>query len=108
MANKEIESLREAGQIGASLQAEIAVTAAPEDHALLASLGAELPFVFITSKAQLQPGSALGVQVRPSAHAKCERCWHYEPEVSPTQAICQRCASNISGESARQEQRAFV
>lgn len=108
VANKEIESLREAGQIGASLQAEIAVTAAPEDHALLASLGTELPFVFITSKAQLQPGSALGVQVRPSAHAKCERCWHYEPEVSPTQAICQRCAGNISGESARQEQRAFV
>ena len=108
VANKEIESLREAGQIGASLQAEIAVTAAPEDHALLASLGAELPFVFITSKAQLQPGSALGVQVRPSAQAKCERCWHYEPEVSPTQAICQRCAGNISGESARQEQRAFV
>ncbi len=108
VANKEIESLREAGQIGASLQAEIAVTAAPEDHALLASLGAELPLLFITSKAQLQPGSALGVQVRPSAHAKCERCWHYEPEVSPTQAICQRCAGNISGESARQEQRAFV
>ena len=49
VANKEIEALRSAGQVGASLQAEIDVQVGPEDHAALASLGADLKFVFINA-----------------------------------------------------------
>ena len=47
--NKDIEVLRAAGQVGSSLQATIELTVAADDHALLASLGPDLKFVFITS-----------------------------------------------------------
>jgi isoleucyl-tRNA synthetase len=100
LANKDIENLRTAGQVGASLQAEITLTAPPADHALLASLGADIKFVFITSKVTLQAGDALSVQVTASQAIKCERCWHYADDVGhnadhPT--ICGRCVSNLHG-----------
>ena len=48
--NKEIEALRAAGKVGSSLQAERgARPRRRDDHALLASLGDDLKFVFITS-----------------------------------------------------------
>jgi isoleucyl-tRNA synthetase len=100
LANKDIENLRVAGQVGASLQAEISLTAPAADHALLASLGADIKFVFITSKVTLQAGDALAVQVTASQATKCERCWHYADDVGhnadhPT--ICGRCVSNLHG-----------
>ncbi|MCK9490438.1 MAG: isoleucine--tRNA ligase, partial [Xanthomonadales bacterium] len=49
VANKAIEDLRAEGQVGASLQATLAITAGPEDAALLRSLGDDLRFVTITS-----------------------------------------------------------
>jgi isoleucyl-tRNA synthetase len=101
LANKDIENLRTAGQVGASLQAEITLTAPAADLALLQSLGADIKFVFITSKVTLQAGDALTVQVAASQATKCERCWHYADDVGehaehPT--ICGRCVSNLHGE----------
>ncbi|MFM8574857.1 MAG: isoleucine--tRNA ligase, partial [Limnohabitans sp.] len=98
--NKDIEAVRAAGQVGASLQAHITVTAPTEDHALLASLGNDLKFVFITSKVTLQAGAELAVQVAVSEAPKCERCWHYREDVGhdaqhPT--LCGRCTSNLYG-----------
>jgi isoleucyl-tRNA synthetase len=98
--NKDIETLRAAGQVGASLQANIVITAAPEDLALLASLGDDLKFVLIVSQVTLQAGSALHIQTQPATAAKCERCWHYREDVGsdaqhPT--ICGRCTSNLFG-----------
>ncbi|MEY3216471.1 MAG: Isoleucine--tRNA ligase, partial [Pseudomonadota bacterium] len=100
LVNKDIENLRTTGQVGASLQAEINLTAPAADHALLASLGADIKFVFITSKVTLQAGDALTVHVAPSPATKCERCWHYTDDVGhnadhPT--ICGRCVSNLHG-----------
>ncbi|MBS0303138.1 MAG: class I tRNA ligase family protein, partial [Proteobacteria bacterium] len=43
-ANKEIEAVREKGEVGSSLQAELQLTVPPEDQALLTSLGDELRF----------------------------------------------------------------
>jgi isoleucyl-tRNA synthetase len=100
LVNKDIENLRAAGQVGASLQAEITLTAPPADHALLASLGADIKFVFITSKVTLQAGDALAVQVAASQATKCERCWHYAEDVGQDAAhptICGRCVSNLHG-----------
>ena len=104
VVNKEIEAVRAAGGIGASLQADITLSAAPEDYALLASLGDDLKFVFIVSAIELVAGSALQVSVRTHSDAKCERCWHYRADVGhdaqhPT--LCGRCTSNLygSGES---------
>ncbi|MFT3812483.1 MAG: isoleucine--tRNA ligase [Acidovorax sp.] len=98
--NKEIEAVRAAGQVGSSLQANVTLTAAPEDHALLASLGDDLKFVFITSAIELVAGSALQISVRASSDTKCERCWHYRADVGHDAAhptLCGRCTSNLYG-----------
>ena len=98
--NKDIEALRATGQVGSSLQARVTLTAAPEDHALLASLGDDLKFVFITSTIELVAGNALQVSARASSDAKCERCWHYRDDVGHDAAhptLCARCTSNLFG-----------
>ena len=98
--NKAIEDVREAGSVGSSLQAEVTLSAPPETHALLASLGDDLKFVLITSKATLRQGQALTVAVTPSAYAKCERCWHWRADVGVDAAhptICGRCVANLHG-----------
>jgi len=99
-ANKEIEALRAAGQVGSSLQAELTISADIADHALLSSLGDDLKFVTITSKARLEVADALGISVTPSSATKCERCWHYRDDVGVDPAhptICGRCTSNLYG-----------
>ena len=105
-ALKEIETLREQGQVGASLQAELTVTAAADDMALLHSLGEDLKFIFITSRVTLAASEALAITVTPSSEQKCERCWHYRDDVGsnpehPT--ICGRCSSNLFGAGEQRE-----
>ncbi len=98
--NKEIESVRTTGVVGSSLQAVVAVAATEEDRALLASLGDELKFVFITSAATVSAASATTIAVLPSTSPKCARCWHYRGDVGADPAhpaICGRCASNLFG-----------
>ncbi len=100
LVNKEIEGVRAAGQVGASLQACVELTAPPEDHALLASLGEDLKFVFITSTIKLIAGSAMSISVTASSDQKCERCWHYRADVGQDAAhptLCGRCTSNLYG-----------
>jgi isoleucyl-tRNA synthetase len=100
VVNKDIEAVRAEGKVGASLQANITVTAHAEDHALLASLGDDLKFVFITSKVTLLDGDALSVQVSVSEATKCDRCWHYADDVGHDAAhptLCGRCTSNLYG-----------
>jgi isoleucyl-tRNA synthetase len=99
-ANKEIEAVRANGAVGSSLQANLAVSAPAADHALLASLGDDLKFVFITSAIALAAGESLAVQATPSADTKCERCWHWRPDVGADPAhpaICGRCVTNLYG-----------
>jgi isoleucyl-tRNA synthetase len=98
--NKDIEALRADGQVGSSLQANVALQVNAADHALLASLGEDLKFVFITSVLELGEGQALQASVKPSTAAKCERCWHYRDDVGADPAhptICGRCTSNLHG-----------
>ncbi|MBN8488167.1 MAG: isoleucine--tRNA ligase [Burkholderiales bacterium] len=99
-AIKEIEALRAAGQVGASLQATLRITAGADDAALLRSLGEDLKFVTITSAVTVVDGDELQVTVTPSAAAKCERCWHYRDDVGADAAhatLCGRCVSNLHG-----------
>ena len=98
--NKEIEAVRTAGAVGASLQATVAVGAPADDLALLQSLGEDLKFVFITSAAAAAAADALTVAVTPSSATKCERCWHYRDDVGSDAAhptLCGRCTSNLYG-----------
>lgn len=102
LVNKKLEDQRAAGAIGSALQAEVDVYAVKETFELLSRLDDDLRFVFITSRAtvHLREGGGLGVEVTPSTHEKCERCWHYREDVGsdanhPT--LCGRCVSNLFG-----------
>ena len=105
-ANKEIEAVREQGQVGSSLQANLTITAPADDLAALQSLGEDLKFIFITSQVTLQAGDVLAISVTPSSAQKCERCWHYRDDVGvnpghPT--LCGRCDSNLHGDGEARE-----
>ncbi len=98
--NKDIEVLRAAGQVGASLQAQVTLTLEHADFALLQSLGADLKFVFITSAVTLVQGDAMAITAAATTATKCERCWHYTDDVGADAAhpgICGRCVSNLFG-----------
>ena len=100
VVNKDIENLRTEGQVGSSLQANVALTVGPDDHALLSSLGGDLKFVFITSAIYLIAGESLSSGAMATKAIKCERCWHYQDDVGsdathPT--LCGRCTSNLFG-----------
>ncbi len=101
-----LEPMRAARVIGSSLDAEIElrVPAASGDAALLARLGDELRFLFITSTAtfSLIAGDAATVDVvaLASASPKCIRCWHHRPDVgmhAEHPQICGRCVDNVEG-----------
>ncbi|MEN3112637.1 isoleucine--tRNA ligase [Uliginosibacterium paludis] len=100
---KEIEAVRTAGQVGASLQAEITVHAAGEKFAALAALGDDLRFVFITSSASVAEVASEAdekIIVTPSSHQKCGRCWHYRADVGRNPEhpeLCGRCDDNLHG-----------
>jgi isoleucyl-tRNA synthetase len=109
---REIEKARVAGALGASLEAEVDLFADAELRGQLARLGDELRFVLITSGARLQdlalnPSAGvetaikgLRVQVNPSAHAKCGRCWHRRADVGTDARhpqLCGRCVANVDG-----------
>ena len=106
--NKDIEALRSAGKVGASLQAQVDLRVTADDHALLKSLGDDLRFVFITSAVSLRQGTEMQIDTQASSAVKCERCWHYRDDVGQDAAhptLCGRCTSNLYGEG---EQRAVA
>ena len=100
VVNKEIEALRADGKVGSSLQANVTLTVNAQDRALLQSLGADLKFAFITSAIYLVAGDAVSARPEASKDSKCERCWHYVPDVGSDAAhpgLCGRCVSNLQG-----------
>jgi isoleucyl-tRNA synthetase len=100
---KELEALRVAGKIGSSLAAEVEVRAAGERFDALSALGEDLRFALLTSAAKIARAATEAEQsvvAAPSAHAKCERCWHYRADVgthAAHPALCGRCVSNLHG-----------
>ena len=100
-ANKKIEELREKGEVGSSLQAELEIKAPDESYKILMSFEDDLKFIFIASKVSVKKSSgSLEIMVNKSAHKKCERCWHYKKDIGSNESysdICERCISNLSG-----------
>ncbi|NOQ13839.1 MAG: isoleucine--tRNA ligase, partial [Methyloprofundus sp.] len=111
--SKELEQMRKADVIGASLNAEVTLYCNEEYASVLNKLADELHFIFITSQAVVLPiqeaGSdaieteleGLKVKVLASEHEKCVRCWHYREDVgSHTEhpELCGRCVENVDGE----------
>ena len=100
--NKAIEEKRALGEVGSSLQSEIDIHTSGPEYESLSRLEDDLRFVLITSRAKVhyREGGGLGIEVAPSQHKKCDRCWHYRADVGadaqhPT--ICGRCVSNLFG-----------
>ncbi|MGE5638925.1 MAG: isoleucine--tRNA ligase [Clostridia bacterium] len=93
---KEIEALRAAGKVGSSLQAEVSLQAPAAEYDALASLEDDLKYVLLTSAASVSKGKEFAVEVAPSRHAKCERCWHYRADLDD-HGLCGRCVSNLRG-----------
>ena len=105
-SNRHIEALRAEGRLGSSLQAEVTIKAGPQRLAELATLGDDLRFALITSKALVESAgdtadpSEFFVRATVSEAAKCERCWHYRDDVGIEPAhptICARCVANLFG-----------
>ena len=102
-AAKEIELLRGSGQVGSSLQAELDIFVG-DDYKSLERFEDNLKFAFITSQANIRYSNKTtvkyAVEVTPSKHTKCDRCWHYRDDVGATAehpTICGRCVSNLFG-----------
>ncbi|HEU4654758.1 MAG TPA: isoleucine--tRNA ligase [Steroidobacteraceae bacterium] len=112
---RELEKLRNAGAIGAPLDAEVDLYCAPELLRQLQPFGAELRFAFITSAVRVHAAdgrpadavpaeegekNAAWIMVRPSEAVKCVRCWHKQPDVghhADHPEICGRCVTNVTG-----------
>jgi isoleucyl-tRNA synthetase len=98
---KGLEARREAREIGSSLQANLSIRAPEGDLGLLESLGDDLKYVMITSSATLaRSPEGLAIDIAASTDPKCERCWHYRPDVGTDPAhptICGRCVGNLGG-----------
>ncbi|WP_240318645.1 isoleucine--tRNA ligase [Lysobacter sp. TY2-98] len=97
--SRTLEPMRAAGEIGAALEAEIAIAASPDDASWLRELQDELRFLFISGDVAVGEGSG-GVIARKSDKPKCARCWHYRADMGAVLAhptICARCAGNVDG-----------
>jgi isoleucyl-tRNA synthetase len=99
---RELERLREAGEIGAPLEAEVEVRCAGATYQRLSALGSELRFFLITSSAKVieqGEGDSYVIDVRATTAPKCVRCWHRRPDVgshADHPELCDRCVTNIT------------
>ena len=121
--SRELEKLRNAGSIGAPLDAEVDVYTKAPLLETLQSFGEELRFVFIASGARAhaadsRPAEAVAaaegeanttwIVVKPTTAVKCVRCWHKRPDVGHDPKhpeLCGRCVTNVEGPG---EQRRFI
>src|SRR5882757_9195243 len=109
---RELERLRSAGEIGAPLEAEVTVFAPAAQAMRFAALEDELRFLLITSQARVAttaaiPASAVKatqedvwIEVKPSSHLKCVRCYQLRSDVGSNPQhpeICARCVLNVEG-----------
>ncbi|MBI3903026.1 MAG: isoleucine--tRNA ligase [Nitrosomonadales bacterium] len=106
--NKKLEEQRERNAIGSALQAEVDVYASGDACTALKRLGDDLKFVFITSRVTVhqRDGGEVEIEVAPSAHTKCDRCWHYREDVGSNlnhPMLCGRCVSNLFGNGEQRQ-----
>ena len=105
--NKGLEKARSEDLIRHSLEAKVTVYAEGSDYDLLQRYALQLPYIFITSQAEVKPLSeapetavfdedtGIKVFVERAKGNKCERCWMYSETVgkdSEYPDVCERCA----------------
>lgn len=113
VVSKEIEKMRKASVIKASLNVEVSLYCSEAQRTVLRKLDNELRFIFITSGAKILPANeatsdaldtdleGLKIALFASAHEKCVRCWHYCADIGEHNdhpELCGRCVENVAGE----------
>jgi isoleucyl-tRNA synthetase len=97
----ELEKARQAKRIGKSLDAVLSIQAPAADLSVAQRYSAELQEILNVSGLHLSESNTLAVEVRPASsegRAKCERCWHWEPQIGVDPAfpgICPRCVTAL-------------
>jgi isoleucyl-tRNA synthetase len=102
LALPQLERERQAKNIGKALEAKVMLSGSPQVLAPFSDKDAEtLRELLNVSQliVQDQPhAAALTLEVSKADGAKCERCWHWEPDVGADAAhptICARCAKVV-------------
>ncbi len=105
---KTLEEARVAKKIGASLEAQVAISGPGETLAFLRSFGDDLRFLFLTSGVTFGAETeSLAVMVLPASGSKCQRCWNYtedvglDPEWPGACGRCSRAVRQILAETSR-------
>jgi isoleucyl-tRNA synthetase len=109
---RELERLRALGSLGSSLEAEVTVFVPEALAPRFDMMRDELRFLLITGEARIAPAASLPeaavkatqegvwIEVKPSTHAKCVRCYQFRSDVGshPNHPeICARCVLNVEG-----------
>ena len=89
--NEAIEPLRREKVIGSGLAAQVNVPAA---EVPAGTANAALAELFITSTVSCSEDGAM--EVTPTAHHKCGRCWRHPPDVAEDGDLCTRCDDALS------------
>jgi isoleucyl-tRNA synthetase len=106
---KELEEARQQKIIGNSLEARVELKARKAAADLLKGYQAQLADIFIVSQVSLNDladnengsdeNSDLAISVKPALGGKCNRCWCYSEELTPTEAefpeICPKCLKQV-------------
>lgn len=116
--NRGLEDARNNNRIGSGLAAEVELYCTEPLRQMLAMVGDELRFIFITSAVTLHPSGAPGEQgfnygmeglnlkVNASSHEKCQRCWHRRADIgvdSTHSELCARCVENVAGQGEQRQ-----
>lgn len=101
---RRLEKLREGGEIGAPLEAQVRIECSPAQAQVLGALGDELRFFLITSEATVlavEGQSELSIVLHKTSAPKCVRCWHRREDVgqhAEHPELCGRCIQNVSSD----------
>ena len=91
---KILETMRKDKQIGASLEAEVHLTADGKDYDLLQKYKDSLKELFIVSYVFVEKGS-FKVEAKPSRGQKCTRCWNYDEKTNVDPKFPEHCPKCI-------------
>jgi isoleucyl-tRNA synthetase len=109
---RELERLRAMGSLGSSLEADVTVFVPEVLSKNFEALRDELRFLLITGQADIAALSSLStsavkasrddvwIEVKPSNHLKCVRCYQLRADVGSDPRhpeICARCVLNVEG-----------
>jgi isoleucyl-tRNA synthetase len=106
--SKTLEPMRAAGDIGAALEAEIALKAGVADQNWLAQFSDELRFLFISGDVEVIADDGIkdiAVLATPTTKSKCVRCWQYRADIGSDTShpeLCGRCVVNLGAGENRE------